>query len=101
MPNIGSTIRVINKAVKEGLKAAHDANPPGHFAAGGYKVLCVHCRGEQFSENLAGLGIVVNNLSEARFLVCTNCSHVMMFGSKVQRLRPAAKKPPGEENEEG
>lgn len=92
MRGLGTTIKVLNKAVKAGLGAASDAKAPGQFVAGGYRVRCAHCQGEVFSENLAGIGLVLNNLSKSRFLVCVNCTHVMMFGAKIHRLKPPVEK---------
>jgi hypothetical protein len=86
--SLGSTLKVLNKAVKVGLQAASEKAKPCGYVAAGRRLACFHCGGDVFSENLAGMGLVVNNISGGRFLVCVNCSHVMIFGDKVRKLTP-------------
>lgn len=81
------------KALKRGAKAAKDSLGPGQFEAGGRKVVCPHCKNDEFEQgsaqlNTAGLtflGLDWLNKS-ASILVCTKCSLIQWFGLSPDKL---------------
>lgn len=81
------------EAAKKGAKAAKDSFGPGKFEAAGIKIVCPHCKNDQFERsqaqlNTAGLtflGLDWLNKS-ASILVCSHCSYIQWFGEITDSL---------------
>jgi hypothetical protein len=72
------------KSVSAGAKAFVNAWGPGIYKAGGLKIVCPHCKSEQFESEYAFAGHFGANIS-AYMLICRKCGMIQWFRNLPDR----------------
>jgi hypothetical protein len=72
------------KSISAGAKAFVDAFGPGIYKAGGSKIVCPHCKSDQFESEYAFAGHFGSNIS-AYMLICRNCGLIQWFKNSPDR----------------
>jgi hypothetical protein len=72
------------KSISAGAKAFVDAWGPGMYKAGGSKIVCPHCKSEEFEYEYAFAGHFGANIN-AYQLICRKCSMIQWFKNLPDR----------------
>jgi hypothetical protein len=72
------------KSISAGAKAFINAFGPGIYKTGGSKIVCPHCKSDQFESEYAFAGHLGSNIS-AYMLICSNCSMIQFFKNLPDR----------------
>ena len=79
--------------LKKGAKAFKDSFGPSRYSAGGFEIVCPHCKNNEFKEGVAQLntaGMSFINLDwlnkSATTLICSRCGLIQWFNGEPKRL---------------